>query len=213
MHRKCIKVYLFDYFNVFLDGKRVPFLRLPMIYLHPQASTKGCKENNPRRIGVAPNIAAMLILQINRLLKPINRGFNDYKILFITLFHYRLYIRTVLSILSPSRRREAPCEGTNSPLLSTPGETKALAKSKVHQLSRASVTNDGWSSSLISKIWRTVMNRGHWLVQFKVCIITTAWRQRNSKHFLIWWLINFLQIYFNFARLFARFCKFQERKG
>jgi hypothetical protein len=28
------------------------------------------------------------------LLKPINRGFNDYKILFITLFHYR-YIRTV----------------------------------------------------------------------------------------------------------------------
>jgi hypothetical protein len=37
----------------------------------------------------------------------------------------------------------------------------ALAKFKVHQLSRASVTNDGWSSSLISKIWRTVMNSGH----------------------------------------------------
>jgi hypothetical protein len=35
--------------------------------------------------------------------------------------------------LSPSRRREAPCEGTNSPRLFTPGETKALAKSKVHQ--------------------------------------------------------------------------------
>ena len=31
---------------------------------------------------------------------------------------------------SPSRRREAPCEGTNSPRLFTPGETKALAKSK-----------------------------------------------------------------------------------
>jgi hypothetical protein len=35
--------------------------------------------------------------------------------------------------LSPSRRREAPCEGTNYPRLFTPGETKALAKSKVHQ--------------------------------------------------------------------------------
>ena len=36
-------------------------------------------------------------------------------------------------LLSPSRRREAPCEGTNPPRLFTPGETKALAKSKVHQ--------------------------------------------------------------------------------
>jgi hypothetical protein len=32
--------------------------------------------------------------------------------------------------LSPSQWREAPCEGTNSPRLFTPGETKALAKSK-----------------------------------------------------------------------------------
>jgi hypothetical protein len=103
--------------------------------------------------------------------------------------------------LSPSRRREAPCDGTNSPRLFTPGETKALAKSKVHQLSRASVTNDGWSSSLISKIWRTVMSSGQWLVQFKVCIITTAWRQRNSKHFLIW---SFLANIFHFC---SHFCK------
>ena len=66
-----------------------------------------------------------------------------------------------LGYSSPSRRREAPCEGTNSPRLFTPGETKALAESKVHQISRAWVTNDGWSSSLISKIWRTVMNSGH----------------------------------------------------
>jgi hypothetical protein len=45
---------------------------------------------------------------------------------------------------SPSRRREAPCEGTNSLRLFTPGETKALAKSKVH-LSQAWVTNGvGW---------------------------------------------------------------------
>jgi hypothetical protein len=36
----------------------------------------------------------------------------------------------------------ASCEGTNPPRLFTPGETKALAKSKVHQLSRASPTND-----------------------------------------------------------------------
>ena len=45
------------------------------------------------------------------------------------------------SFSSPSRRREAPCEGTNSPRLFTPGETKALAKSKVHQSSRA-LTNE-----------------------------------------------------------------------
>jgi hypothetical protein len=45
--------------------------------------------------------------------------------------------------LSPSRRREAPCEGTNSPRLFTPGETKALAKSKVHQWARAWVTVSG----------------------------------------------------------------------
>ena len=48
--------------------------------------------------------------------------------------------RRYISRLSPSRRREAPCEGTNSPRLFTPGETKALAESKVHQLSRAWVT-------------------------------------------------------------------------
>ena len=30
---------------------------------------------------------------------------------------------------------------SSSPRLFTPGETKALAKSKVHQISRASVTN------------------------------------------------------------------------
>jgi hypothetical protein len=99
-------------------------------------------------------------------------------------------------------------EGTNSPRLFTPGETKALAESKVHQISRAWVTNHGWSSSLISNIWPTVMNSGHWLVQFKICIITTAWRQRNSKHFLIWWLMNFLlaflQDFVNFKSFFIK---------
>jgi hypothetical protein len=47
------------------------------------------------------------------------------------------------------------------PRLFTRGETKALAESKVHQISRAWVTKRGWSSSLISNIWRTVMNSGH----------------------------------------------------
>jgi hypothetical protein len=48
-----------------------------------------------------------------------------------------------LPLVIPSRRREAPCEGTNSPRLFTPGETKALAKSKVHQWARAWVTVSG----------------------------------------------------------------------
>jgi hypothetical protein len=89
-------------------------------------------------------------------------------------------------------------EGTNSARLFIPGKTKALAESEVHQWSRAWVTNGGWSSSLISKIWQTVMNSEHWLVQFKICIITTAWRQRNSKHFLIWW---FLANKFHFCKI------------
>ena len=38
---------------------------------------------------------------------------------------------------SPSQRREAPCEGTNSVRHFTPGRREALAKSEVHQLSRA----------------------------------------------------------------------------
>ena len=48
-----------------------------------------------------------------------------------------MYIRGKIIVesvyLSPSRRREAPCEGTNYPRLFTPGEREALAKSKVHQ--------------------------------------------------------------------------------
>jgi hypothetical protein len=71
----------------------------------------------------------------------------------------------------------------------------------------------GWSSSLISKIWRTVMNSEHCDWSNLKFASTTAWRQRNSKRFLIWWLIHFVQIYFIVARIFARFCKFQERKG
>jgi hypothetical protein len=46
--------------------------------------------------------------------------------------HENFFVRA-MKFLSPSRRWEAPCEGTNSLRLFTPGETKALAKSKVHQ--------------------------------------------------------------------------------
>jgi hypothetical protein len=153
--------------------------------------------------------------------------FNGYQSWTWTNFSIRsnhLFQQTKLDCTSegrliPSRRREAPCEGTNPPpRLFTPGETKALAKFNVHQWSRAWLTNDGWSSSLISKIWRTVMNSGHWLVQFNVCIITTAWRQRNSKHFLIWWLINFslanyISFLLAFLQDFVNFKNFLRKKG
>jgi hypothetical protein len=60
------------------------------------------------------------------------------------LFKFLLHAHTIYYNInwSPSRRREAPCEGTNSSRLFTPWETKALAKSKVHQTSRAWLTND-----------------------------------------------------------------------
>ena len=54
----------------------------------------------------------------------------------------------------PEPGRKPGARVTNSARLFTPGETKALAESKVHQISRAWVANDGWSSSLTSKIWR-----------------------------------------------------------
>ena len=53
---------------------------------------------------------------------------------------------------------------TNSARLFTPGETKALAESKVHQISRAWVTNDGWSSSLISKV-KNMADRQEWKLE------------------------------------------------
>jgi hypothetical protein len=55
------------------------------------------------------------------------------------LAHYCLkgHRQTAGEILSPSRQREAPCEGTNSARLFTPGERNAPAKSKVHQISWA----------------------------------------------------------------------------
>ena len=50
-----------------------------------------------------------------------------------TAIYQTIKALAILRCLSPSRRREAPCEGTNSPRLFTPGEREALAKSKVHQ--------------------------------------------------------------------------------
>ena len=57
------------------------------------------------------------------------------------------YVIVLRGELSPSRRRrrEAPCEGTNSPRLFTPGETKALAESKVLSSSNiAGVGDQPW---------------------------------------------------------------------
>ena len=71
----------------------------------------------------------MFILYVNR--------FGGFPNSFIVLHSHYFQLGIALS---PSRRREAPCEGTNSPRLFTPGETKALGKSKVHQISRAWVT-------------------------------------------------------------------------
>jgi hypothetical protein len=70
-----------------------------------------------------------------------------------------IYVLLQWCQFSTSQRRGAPFqalargEDTNSARLFTPGEREALAKSKVYQWSRAWVTNRGWSSSLISKIW------------------------------------------------------------
>jgi hypothetical protein len=44
---------------------------------------KVVKKRIQEGLKIAPNIAALWIFQRNRLLKPINRGFNDYKIIFI----------------------------------------------------------------------------------------------------------------------------------
>jgi hypothetical protein len=77
---------------------------------------------------------------------------------------------------SPSRRREAPCEGTNSPRLFTPGEREALAKSKVHQLSRTWPTNDDLEWVVILTDLKNMADRHgseHWLVKFKICCCMT----------------------------------------
>jgi hypothetical protein len=79
----------------------------------------------------------------------------------------------------PSQRRGAPFrayargEGTNSARLFTLGETKALTKSKVHQWSRAWVTNVGGHPHWFQNMWRNVMNSEHWLVKFKICCCMT----------------------------------------
>jgi hypothetical protein len=81
-------------------------------------------------------------------------------------FEFKGFMKSAIPAIQEKASPQADGEGTNSPQLFTPGETKALAKSKVRQSSRAWVTNGVgelgvWSSSLISKIWQTVMNSGH----------------------------------------------------
>jgi hypothetical protein len=81
--------------------------------------------------------------------------FQIFLIISIFLCSLRLLVpNSMLFTSSPSRRREAPCEGTNPPWLFTPGETKALAKSKVHQWSRCWVGgHPHWSQKYGGLSW------------------------------------------------------------
>jgi hypothetical protein len=147
----------------------LPFLERYTVIINDQTST--CTSVNTARTdlftrkgrdidNIPMAVSSMYSFCMNRnfrMTKNISESFMAYE---ATVVFAGLDIG-LLFLLSPSRRREAPCEGTNSHRLFTPGETKTLAESKVDQISRAWVTNDGWSSSLISKIWRTVMNSGH----------------------------------------------------
>jgi hypothetical protein len=73
-------------------------------------------------------------------------------------FHAFFYSEIPLESLSPSRRREAPCEGTNSPRLFTPGETKALAESKVHPLSSSNIAGVGDQPWAVNSIYIYIWN-------------------------------------------------------
>ena len=99
-----------------------------------------------------------------------------------------------LSYLSPSQRREAPCEGTNSARPFTPGKKESIAKSEVHQISRAlgSRVVVSWSglSSLISKIWRTIL---HYNISYFCKKILATFTTNEGWSFLIlgiWWTIR-----------------------
>jgi hypothetical protein len=94
------------------------------------------------------------------------RGFACIsQVRFACIFQFSVEFLSIPSfVLSPSQRRHsgrkrARGEDTNSVGLFTPGETKALAKSKVHQWSLAWVTNVG--------------GHPHWLAKFKICCCTT----------------------------------------
>jgi hypothetical protein len=95
--------------------------------------------------------------------------------------------------LSPSQRRRVPFralawgEGTNSAQLFTAGEREALAKSKVHQWSRPLVTNRGWSSSLISKIWLFASSGIN-----KISIFKSIYLENHVSHNELWNASQFL---------------------
>jgi hypothetical protein len=87
----------------------------------------------------------------------------------------------------PSQRRGVPFralawgEGTNSAQLFTAGEREALAKSKVHQWSWPLVTNRGWSSSLISKIWLFASSGIN-----KISIFKSIYLENHVSHNELW---------------------------
>ena len=70
-------------------------------------------------------------------------------------------------------------EGTNSPRLFTPGKTKALALKFINYRGRGSPTVlGGWSSSLISKLWRTVMKAN---TDWSILKFVVVWQMTTSK--------------------------------
>jgi hypothetical protein len=97
-------------------------------------------------------------------------------------------------------RAEAPCEGTNPPRLFTPGETKALAKSKVHQW--AWLTNDvsvgghpHWSKKYGGLSWIADTDWSNLSLHYNDCM-TTA-KSQNKVHrrptswFFLWFSYDF----------------------
>jgi hypothetical protein len=100
--RDASKVYQCLSILLFSSMESMPFLSaFPYGHDIPTSSSfyyKGFQEKNPRKIGhftqhSCYSLPSLWILQWNRLLKPINRGFNDYKILFIYyLFTIYLFI-------------------------------------------------------------------------------------------------------------------------
>jgi hypothetical protein len=104
---------------------------------HPQSATVKRKGPNsvpsPKKAKIStPMPKSLSVTHMLKLGKLINKS--------TTIIH-----------LPPSRRREAPCEGTNSPRLFTPGKRIALANSKVHQISQARFMGVWVVISLISK--------------------------------------------------------------
>jgi hypothetical protein len=84
------------------------------------------------KTGLKNILLLILFLVVNNIVN--NQEQYGHQNIVQACFQQHCYRLGVFScVVEMERQREAPCEGTNSPRLFTPGETKALAKSKVHQ--------------------------------------------------------------------------------